>query len=210
MPYSLVASLRELGLRKSEVSVYLFLLRNGASTVINVSHGTNIARTNCYHVIRQLLLKGLIGKQMLGNKTAFIANELIAIDDYIDSKARIAKAIRPDLESAYFRGSNKPQIDFYSTEFVISALLNDLSKMPGLIFYGPKPGDPEIIFDFYSRIKSETDKIERIFIHPRRTVDCYFIVWGDKVAIIPISKIPFITVIQNQDIARSIGSMIRV
>ena len=209
MAYSLVSSLRDLGLHKSEVAVYLFLLRNGASTVINVSHGTNIARTNCYHVIRQLLQKGLIAKQTLGSKIAFVANELHAIDDFVESKARIAQSIMPDLESAYFRGSLKPQVTFLSTDAGISSLLHELQKTDRLTFYGPKPGDPEIIRFFYESIRTSADKVERSIIHPRRSVDCYFILWSNKVAIIPISVTPHITIIQNDDISRSISSMIR-
>jgi sugar-specific transcriptional regulator TrmB len=206
---SLISSLRDLGLHKTEVSVYLFLLRNGTSTVLNVSHGTKITRTNCYYVIRQLLDKGLINKQILGNKVAFAATELFALDDYIQAKSRIAKSILPDLESAYFRGSLKPQVTFYSTEDGISGLLANLVHTEGLIFYGPKPGDPSVIKSFYDQIKDSTDKVERLFIHPRRIINCYFIIWTDNVAIVPISTTPHITVIQNTDIFASISSMVK-
>ncbi|MFA6105611.1 MAG: helix-turn-helix domain-containing protein [Patescibacteria group bacterium] len=206
---SLNSSLRELGLHKSEVVVYLYLLRNGISTVINVSHGTKIARSNCYYVIRQLLQKGLISKQVLGNKVAFAATELFAIDDYIESKSRIAKAVMPELEAVYNRGSLKPQVTFYSTEASISELLTKLLNTDNLTFYGSKPGDPEMIKVFFDNIKNTDDKLTRVFIHPRRSINCYFILWLDKIAIIPISTTPHITVVQNSDIASSISTMIK-
>jgi sugar-specific transcriptional regulator TrmB len=205
---SLNSSLRDLGLHKSEVVVYLFLLRNGLSTVINVSHGTKIARTNCYHVIRELLQKGLISKQLIGNKIGFAANELYSVNDYLESKSKIAKTIMPELEAAYFKGSLKPQITFLSTEVVINGLFTELTAKNDLLFYGPKPGDPDVIYNFYNTIKNADDGIERSFIQPRKNVNCYFILWSDKVAIIPISTTPHITVIQNADFFSSILAMI--
>jgi sugar-specific transcriptional regulator TrmB len=207
MNSSLESSLRDLGLHKSEASVYLFLLRNGTSVISNVSHGTNIARTNCYYVIRQLLEKGLVEKRMLGKKEAFATTDLSMINNYLSSKKQILKEILPELESSYYAGSIKPQIRFYSTEKDVRDYLSRLLIGPPLIFYGPVPGDPEMIKSFY---KSLTERVETGWCkikHPSQSLNCYFILWEDHVAIAPISLSPHLTVIRNSDIYQSISAM---
>ena len=205
---SLVSSLRELGLHKSEIAVYLYLLRNGASSIANVSHGTNITRTNCYYVIRQLLAKGLIRKSSIENRNVFIPTELASFDEMIESKRKSLQRLMPELEAAFNKGSIKPQVFYYSTEVEISKFIDEFVKYHDILFYGPRPNDPELIVKLFQLLKQNPDEYGRQFIHPRRVINNYFLIWADRVGIIPISKIPFLTVIQNSDYAASMRSLV--
>jgi len=55
--------LKNIGLKGSEIKVYLYLLENGVSTPPQIAKGTRIARTNTYHILRGLSEKGLIERQ---------------------------------------------------------------------------------------------------------------------------------------------------
>lgn len=52
--------LNQFGLNSSEVKVYDFLLRNGASNVSEISRNLKIAKTNVYPIVKNLMNKGFV------------------------------------------------------------------------------------------------------------------------------------------------------
>ncbi len=93
------SSLKSIGLSKSEISVYLFLLENGAASSPTVSRGTKIARTNCYHVLNSLLTKGLLTTKYSKNKKIYIANDPEELIHFSESKTLAVKKLIPTLKA---------------------------------------------------------------------------------------------------------------
>ncbi len=106
--------LKRIGLSKSESSVYLFLLEQGVSTPAQIAHGTGILRTNCYHVLENLMSHGLIREQIVGTKRkAYLASDPESLYQSIEQKREVISQILPDLRGLYTTQKNKPKIEFY-------------------------------------------------------------------------------------------------
>ncbi len=108
-----VQQLKQFGLNQSEIAVYLFLLENGVSTPPIVSRGTSIARTNCYNVLEELKLKGLVQEQESGKRKAYIARDPESLLLALEKKREVALRLVPDLRAIYTTQKNKPKIRFY-------------------------------------------------------------------------------------------------
>ncbi len=205
---SLSSNLKSIGLHKSEIAVYLFLLRNGSQTVLNVSHGTRIARSNCYPILRSLLGRKLITKTYLESKTYFSASELSSWSDIIEFQKNTISKMMPELSAAYAKGSLKPIISFVDGAVEMNELLNTVLKSKDIILYGEEPADPEPYRLFYDRVKNSKTS-GRAIVVPKKRINHYIVLWEDSLAIIPISISPFATVIQNQDIFNSFSNLIK-
>lgn len=120
--------LKQLGLHKSEIVIYLYLLEQGISSPPQIAKGTHIAITNCYNIVRCLKDKGLINEQKIGKRKAYLANDPEAIIYMLDLKKRAAEQIVPNLRGLFKMQKNKPRIRFYSgieqvKEIYLSTLL---------------------------------------------------------------------------------------
>lgn len=105
--------LKQIGLHSSEIAVYLYLLENGVSTPPQISHGTNIARTNCYHILQSIKEKGLIQEQAKRKRKAYIAKDPQALLLSLEEKREAVEELLPDLRALYTTQKNKPKIRFY-------------------------------------------------------------------------------------------------
>lgn len=111
---SISNKLKSLGLNSSEVAIYLFLLENGVSTILGISKGTNILRTNCYGVIKNLQEKELIQSIKQSGVQKFTANNPHSFLKSIEKKRQLAEEdVIPELLNIYKSQKNKPVIKFY-------------------------------------------------------------------------------------------------
>src|SRR3989344_175953 len=106
-------NLRKLGLTKSEIRIYLYLLEGGANGPPAIASGTGIARTNCYHVLAGLKAKNLISERHKGKRIQYIAKDPHALLLSIESKKSIVEDLLPDLQALFGTKSNKPRVHFY-------------------------------------------------------------------------------------------------
>ncbi len=106
--------LKNLGLKKSEIAVYLYLLRAGASTPPMIAKGTGIARTNCYRVLTALHEKELIQTQPLRKRRAYFVRDPESLVSGLERKTEFARQIVPELRDFYTTQKNKPKIRFFS------------------------------------------------------------------------------------------------
>src|SRR5688500_528889 len=107
------AELKQLGLHKSEIRVYLYLLEAGVSTPPQIAKGTSIARTNCYHILKELEDKGLIQQQASGKRKAYLARDPESIVAALEKKREAASRVVPELRELYTAQKNKPKIRFF-------------------------------------------------------------------------------------------------
>lgn len=110
---SIKENLRRLGLTKSEVRAYLYLLEVGAASPPAIAVGTGIARSNCYHVLAGLKAKSLITERQRGKRIQYAPKDPHALLLSIESKKSVVEDLLPDLQALYGAKSNKPRVHFY-------------------------------------------------------------------------------------------------
>src|SRR3989338_5320307 len=111
MKYSL--EFKSLGLHRSQGFIYLFLLENGLSTVPQIAEGTDIGRTNCYHILRALEKFGLAEKREQDGVSHYLARNPSALLKLADKNKEIIEKALPDLHALYTTQKNKPKIRFF-------------------------------------------------------------------------------------------------
>jgi len=105
--------LKELGLTKSEIRIYVYLLEEGLSTPPQIANGTGIARTNCYNILVKLKNEGLIEEQEKGKRKAYIASDPEALLRRVQKRKEAVERLLPDLRALHKIQKNKPKIRFY-------------------------------------------------------------------------------------------------
>ena len=106
--------LSTIGLGKSEILVYLFLLEHGLSTPPQIARGTGIQRAHCYAILESLNVQGLIATQRIKQKRlAFIARDPQALFQSVERKKEIIEQILPDLRGLFNLHAQKPKIQFF-------------------------------------------------------------------------------------------------
>lgn len=113
MDKNIIKQLKEVGLKQNESEIYLFLLQNGFSTPPTISKGTNIARTNCYNILKSLLEKDVVDEKLKGKKKVYIARDPKSLKLSLERKIESLERLVPDLEAIYVSQKNKPTFRFF-------------------------------------------------------------------------------------------------
>lgn len=109
----IIKQLREIGLKQNEAEIYLFLLQNGISTPPQIAKGTNIARTNCYNILKSLQEKDVVDLIEKGKRDAYVARDPESLKLSIERKLESIERVLPDLQAAYVVQKNKPGFRFF-------------------------------------------------------------------------------------------------
>lgn len=228
--------LEQLGLHKSEIRVYLHLLENGLSTPPQIAKGTGIARTNCYHVLRELEGKGLIQTQALGKRKAYLARDPESIVATLDRKKEAATRVVPELRELYTSQKNKPKIRFFAgwsevREIYMQTLSAEKVRFIGstedlaaidqkfFIWYNEELKKRRIIVDDLlnstaegktaGQIEAMKDALHTIKFLPQRHKDLptEIIIWDDNIALVTLQKPIFGTIITNPALAKTFRAL---
>jgi len=112
--------LQDIGLSDKEALVYLELLREEKSPVLDLSKKTNILRTSVYPILDNLLEKGLVSEIKVGKKIFFQAEAPERIGSYIESQkirleeqSQLANEFIPQLKSLSRQTGEKPIVKIY-------------------------------------------------------------------------------------------------
>lgn len=131
----LIHELREFGLTKNEIIIYLYLLEQGVSTPPQIAKGTKITRTNTYHLLQKLKEQGLIEEQKLSKQKKYVASDPAALLRSLDKKKEHIQQILPDLQGLFTTQKNKPKIKYFEGEKSIKELyLSSLQAKIKLIY----------------------------------------------------------------------------
>lgn len=223
--------LRNLGLSKSEIEVYLFLLETGISSPARIAKGTKIARTNTYHLLNSLEEGGLIAKQQKGKRFVYVANDPSATVRMLERRRETMEKVLPDLRALFLSQRNKPIIKFYedrnSFEEIFMQTLEakeilGMTSLPGLYpltpafhkKYNRLLRERGIVFrdilSAHTDIAVARDAREAIgplyehrFLRPEQKVYTNMLLWGDTVAMFAPEEPVFGTVITNADFAKT-------
>jgi sugar-specific transcriptional regulator TrmB len=104
--------LRKIGLTKSEVKIYLYLLEVGTSSPPQIAKGTGITRSNCYDVFRKLRERNLIESHKKGSRKNYSVKDPLALVQYEENRLQNIQQLLPELRNMYDSKKNKPNIRF--------------------------------------------------------------------------------------------------
>lgn len=216
--------LQSLGLNGSECSVYLFLLQTGSATPPEVSQGTGISRTNCYHLFTSLIEKQLVEERPDGKRKVYAARHPAAVLDMVKKQQSAAELLLPDLEALYTPHKNKPQISYL-------AGWDEIRK----IFYQALKAQKVTVLGDYRPIEAATGMLLPYFreeiakkgiIYTERSLKAVpqgtgdlsgsaissdtacVVIWGDTTAFITATEPAFATIMRNKAISETFCTLL--
>ena len=136
----LATQLRTLGLNRSEIAVYLFILENGLSTPPDVSHGTKIARTNCYNILNDLKDQGLVEERQHEKRKAYAITDPQALVSSLEYKRNMAQRLLPDLYGLQAGQQHKPRITYFDGIERIKEIYRESLNAKKIVAIGPLDG----------------------------------------------------------------------
>lgn len=223
--------LSSLGLLDSEIKTYLASLRNGPSTVLELSKATKLSRQATYTAIEQLTNRGLISSIQRGKRQLFTAeapDKLLAYakrkEDDLKEKIKDLKSALPSLKLQ--AGGEQPVVRMYEGKEGIKAVLEHVTDFKPK--FTDEIGDLDAIFavldlddlkpfrQVLSKIKTKNRSIysgtpqtegpipDRYFL-PKKYSDfkTNFLIFPDKVLIFTFGGKIYSTVIENKEIAQT-------
>lgn len=218
--------LKEIGLHKSEVKIYLYLLKSGLTTPPQLAKGTKITRTNTYNILQSLEDKGLILEQTRGKRKAYIASDPAAILRSIEQKKESIERLLPDLRALYTTQKNKPAIRFYDGFDQVKEIYWQSTEADKILAIGStkqlEAKDP-VFFDKLQReMKRKEIFLQDLITHPSKVVGVEqtkeilkgfydmktlpskyqdfptdILIWNNNIALITLEEPIFGTVITN-------------
>lgn len=205
--------LKQIGLNKSEITIYLYLLESGISSVQNVSRGTNITRTNCYYVFNELIEKGLVYKVVDNGKIMYVANGPDSLLVSLSRQKDIINQILPDLKGLYTVNKNKPKITYFNgLDEVKKIYTNSLSAKS--IFRLAANTNSGLLTSFLNQYQKDlksrnVDYKTASIIHTNYNgVD--ILLWDNNVAFVSLNEPYFGTVLTNAAVANTVKYLLNM
>jgi sugar-specific transcriptional regulator TrmB len=224
--------LKQIGLNKSEITVYLYLLEEGLSSPPHIAKGTGIARTNCYNILLILKEKGLVEEHQAGKRKAYISSDPEALLRTLEKKKEAVERLLPDLRGLYTLQKNKPKIRFYEGwEQVKEIYLQTLNAKEIFAIGSTKHlhlVDEKFLQKFFTEIKTReiilndilnSDSGEEIAKQTKELLKGYYdvrvlprnienfktdiLIWEDNIALITLEEPIFGTVLTNKLLAET-------
>jgi len=159
----MLQDLIKLGLSDKEARVYMAMLEMGPSSVTEISKKARITRTNTYHILNALAVKGLVSTHEKKSKMIFAAEDPERIISMLEIKLkeiedgiRHAKKILPEFKAIYKNPSGKLKVKFYEgVEGIISVYEDTLTSKSTILSYGSVENEhafmPGYIPEYYER-----------------------------------------------------------
>lgn len=231
--------LKILGLNKSEITVYLYLLEEGLSSPPHIAKGTGIARTNCYNILESLKERGLTEEHQKGKRKAYIASDPEALLRSLEKKKEAVERLLPDLRGLYTLQKNKPKIKFYEGWEQVKELYWQCLNTQELYTIGTTKHidviEKAFLQKFVQEIKKRgiihydivsaesegesTQQIKDILkgsydyrVMPKEFPSFHtdIVIWGDNVALVTLQEPIFGTVLSNKLLANTFRTIFKV
>ncbi len=139
----MLQALVKFGLSEKEARVYLALLQLGPSSVTEVAKKSKVTRTNAYHLLSALELRGLVNSHEEKSKMIYSAENperiVRMLQEEISDRKRMleeAEHIIPELKTMYNDPEGRLKVRFYEgVEGVISAYEDTLTAKSPILGY---------------------------------------------------------------------------
>ncbi|MBS3174513.1 helix-turn-helix domain-containing protein [Candidatus Woesearchaeota archaeon] len=90
--------LKNLGFEDKEIKIYLYLIKNPNSTVLQISKNIGIDRTTIYDILERLITKGIVSFIIKNNTKNFNVLKPKELLNYFEDKYKSLENIMPSLE----------------------------------------------------------------------------------------------------------------
>jgi len=123
-----IDTLMKIGFGKSEVAIYLALLKLGKSTTTDLTKETGIHRSYIYDILEKLKEKGLVSQTKEENKFYFDAASPIRIKEHLSERMKEIEALLPELTKLQEKTKEKINVEIFKGKEGIKTILNDLLR----------------------------------------------------------------------------------
>ncbi len=162
-------SLEEIGLTRTEIKVYLQLLKNGKCKADEIIKKTNLYKSNVYHSLHSLIKKGFVGEITINNVRHFEPYGLEKVFDVLEERKseidRQKESIKSAVESVQKTESTKEaeKINLYSgngVKTILYDMLKTLKKGDAIYAIGSRGDIMLEFFEYYfpAFIKQRVEK----------------------------------------------------
>lgn len=121
----LIATFTRLGLKESEVAVYLATLEQGQATILTIAKATGIKRGTVYEITNRLIDKGLLKVTVSEGRRFLIAEDPRILTAKFKEYADTLAVQLPQLLALQNTNENKPKITFYEGEDEVWQIYED-------------------------------------------------------------------------------------
>lgn len=90
--------LAEFGLAKREVAIYLALLKNGPSSIVEVAKASGVKRTTAHNNVDELISRGLASQIKVGGRRKVMAEDPDSLYSLLESKRHKINSLENSLE----------------------------------------------------------------------------------------------------------------
>ncbi len=118
--------LQKLGLSQREISVYLYLLDNGTSSVSDIARGTSLSRTNVYNHIGALRKQSLVSTGYIRRKKVITPENPHNLIDAAQSKVEYAQEVAAVLSGDFLKNHHELDIKVYHDREGFRLLLKEV------------------------------------------------------------------------------------
>ncbi len=220
-------TLENLGLKKSEIKVYLTLLESNSASASEISEKSDMHRKNVYDALYHLHKLGLIGYSQIETKRIFHATDPQKLVDIIDSRKKEMQEILPELKALYRSPSSTDNVTLFTGKEGLKTIFEDiLNSKKNYDKLGTEEKFKEFLPHYYSQyqkkksekrihcraIYSENERnkdfvtefsgevrfLPKKFINPATTI-----IYGHKIAIIIWKEIPIGILIDSEGASES-------
>ncbi len=229
--------LHSLGLNESEIKTYLAALKQGASTVVELTKHTRLSRQAIYLAIESMTERALMSSVMSGKKRLFTAEPPYKLLAYAKRKetemreeiADLEKSL-PDLELQL--GGERPVVRMYEGKEGIRAFLEEVKKTKPSMIHEITDMDAmkniittEDLAPYRTELSRHRHKakgiytgtvnpnsnpdIQRVVLdHPKERFNANISVFGDRVGFVSFEGKMYTVILENKAIARSLAQLI--
>ena len=129
--------LERIGLAKSEIEVYISLLRLGSAHVSKISEDSGVHRTNIYTILNKLESMGLVSHFFEGGRKQFSATDPKNILNFLSENVELFQRLIPDLEKMRRKKIEEISIQLFKGDKATKAAISDLARQNGeVLTYG--------------------------------------------------------------------------
>jgi len=147
--------LKDFGLTKNEISIFLILIKKGALSATEIAKGTGLNRPYVYYALERLLEKGYISEIKIKGKKNFRAVELNQIVALEEHKVDILKTLKLELENLQKIGSEDVSVEVLKGKYVIKNIfkkvISEIKPKDEILYIGIDEEKMEIIEPIYLR-----------------------------------------------------------
>jgi HTH-type transcriptional regulator, sugar sensing transcriptional regulator len=219
--------LENIGLTRSEITVYLALLELNSAPASEIAEKSGLYRKNTYDALARLIKKGLVSYAKVETKRVFSAASPQRLLEFVELRKMEIQEMLPELESLYKTPGFTEEITVFKGKEGLKTIFEDILKSRQnyakfgsgdkfkeyLPYYYPafqkRKRDVEIKCKaIYSENERNEDSVKEFigqarflpkeFIHPSTTF-----IYGNKVAILIWKENPLGVLISSKEVAES-------